>query len=53
MNALEFFSKDDCSHEEVRVTGDLIVFPNGVEIGIAICKICGKEVPEPDGENEY
>jgi len=39
---------NECKHEKVRVTGDLVVLSDGTEIGISICKSCGAEVPETD-----
>ena len=41
-----------CKHKNVRNTGDIMVLSDGYEFDIAVCKDCGKEVPEKfeDGE---
>ncbi|MFD5022240.1 hypothetical protein ACFWMP_25395 [Paenibacillus sp. NPDC058367] len=41
-----------CTHENVRNTGYIMVLSDGYEAGIAVCKDCGKKVPEKDEEGE-
>ncbi|KWX71590.1 hypothetical protein AMQ84_27080 [Paenibacillus riograndensis] len=50
--ALREGAKESCSHQNVRNTGDIMVLSDGYEVGIAVCKDCGKEVPEKDEDGE-
>lgn len=42
---------ESCAHKNTRKTGDIMVLSDGYEIGIAVCKDCGKEVPEKEDES--
>ncbi|AIQ61839.1 hypothetical protein PSTEL_00525 [Paenibacillus stellifer] len=50
-DALGEGDSNSCTHKNIRRTGDILVLSDGCEIGIAICKDCGKEVPEKEDES--